>query len=289
MSSSQEISVKQFFDATVARLSSALGTEAAPVARILFEDIAGYDRNYLFINGDRSVTDFMRDKINAAADRVLSGEPVQYVVGSARFMGYDFKVTPAVLIPRPETEGLVDMITDDYSGVSRHLTCLDVGTGSGCIAISLALALKDVSVAAIDISREALEVAQENARRLSAHVDFSQEDALHLSAPATPLYDFIVSNPPYICPREAKNMDSRVLSYEPHGALFVESDADPLLFYRAIATYALKALRDGGRLYFEINADYPQQTVDMLKGLGYADAEALRDYRGLYRYVKACI
>lgn len=289
MTSPQEISVKQFFDATVARLTPTLGTEAASVARILLEDIAGYDRNYLFINGARSVTDFIRDKIDAAADRVLSGEPVQYVVGSARFMGYDFRVTPAVLIPRPETEGLVDMITDDYSSVSRHISCLDVGTGSGCIAISLALALKDAAVSAVDISEEALAVAMENARRLSARVDFSKEDALHMTAPSTQLYDFIVSNPPYICPCETRDMDARVLAHEPHGALFVQSDNDPLLFYRAIATYAQKALREGGHLYFEINANYPQQTADMLKGLGYSNAETFRDYRGLYRYVKACI
>ena len=282
-------SIRDYFRTCTGSLAETAGAEARDIVRIIFEDVAGYDRTFIFANGDREITPYMQQKISDAIARVRAGEPVQYVVGKARFMGYDFKVDRDTLIPRPETEGLVDMITDDYGSCSRHLACLDVGTGSGCIAISLALALRDASVVAIDISEGALSVARENARSLSANVDFRKADALHLKPEPARIYDFIVSNPPYILPREASEMDSRVLDYEPAQALFVQSDSDPLLFYKAIAEYGRSALKQGGRLYFEINSDFPKETVAMLRQLGYSGAEAIRDYRGLYRYVKATL
>ncbi|MDE6156867.1 MAG: peptide chain release factor N(5)-glutamine methyltransferase [Muribaculaceae bacterium] len=279
--------VAQYFKALTARLSQALGSQAEgeAAARILLEDVAGYDRRYIFMNGDREMTDYMQAKVDAVAAKVESGEPVQYAVGSARFMGNDFKVTPAVLVPRPETAGLVDAITDRY-GSQRDLAVLDVGTGSGCIAISLAKALPFSRVTAVDVSAEALAVARDNASGLGADVTFECLDILKAEPAREGVYDIVVSNPPYICEEEKKEMDARVLAYEPATALFVP-DSDPLVFYRAIARYAKKALRPGGRLYFEINSRFPQQMQQMLAAEGYSDIDITRDYRGLYRYAVA--
>ena len=259
--------------------------EAEAAARIILEDTAGYDRKYIFMYGDREVLPETAARVGAVVQREADGQPVQYAVGSARFMGNTYTVTPAVLIPRPETAGLVDIITDAWSG-RRDLRILDIGTGSGCIAISLALALPYAHVGAVDISAEALEVARDNARSLHAAVSFRQLDILKAEAPATPSLDIIVSNPPYIARSEAADMDARVLRYEPDGALFV-SDSDPLVFYRAIARYGAGALMAGGGLYFEINARYPEQMRRLLQDEGYTDIDILRDYRGAYRYAIA--
>lgn len=269
------------------RLQQVLGPdEGDAAARIILEDTAGYDRKYLFMNGDRAILPFTAEKIDRVADRVAGGEPVQYAVGKARFMGNDYRVTPSVLIPRPETAGLVDMICKEYDGRS-DLRVLDIGTGSGCIAISLARALPFSSVTAFDISAEALAVARDNARSLGVSVDFRQTDILKAEPGGdSRSFDIVVSNPPYICRREAADMDTRVLDHEPVQALFVPDD-DPLLFYTAIGRYALGALKPGGTLWFEINALYHAEVVAMLLRQGYSDAEAYRDYRGLYRYVRA--
>lgn len=281
------MNVSGFFKAVKARLTSALGSEgeADAATRIIFEDVAGYDRKYLFINGEREMTDFMAGKIDAVVAKVEHGEPVQYAVGRARFMGNDYAVTPAVLIPRPETAGLVDAITDAFGNLS-DLDVLDIGTGSGCIAIELARVLPFSRVTAFDISDDALDVARGNARRLGASVNFVHADILTAKAPGAPLYDIIVSNPPYICDSEKAEMDARVLDYEPASALFVP-DSDPLRFYRAIAAYAKAALRPNGGLFFEINSLYYQQIGQMLTAEGFADVSVTRDYRGLYRYASA--
>lgn len=256
--------------------------EAEAAARIILEDTAGYDRKYIFMYGNREVLPETAARVGAVAQRVVDGEPVQYAVGTARFMGNTYTVTPAVLIPRPETAGLVDLITDAWGG-RRDLRILDIGTGSGCIAISLALALPYADVSAVDISAEALEVARENARSLHAAVTFRRLDILRAEPPQAPSLDIVVSNPPYIARSEAADMDARVLDHEPGGALFVP-DSDPLVFYRAIARYAATALRPGGALYFEINARYPEQMRRLLEEEGYTSVDILRDYRGAYRY-----
>ena len=200
-------------------------------------------------------------------------------------MGNSYIVTPAVLIPRPETAALVDMITD-HAGGRSDLRILDIGTGTGCIAISLARALPFADVDASDISAQALDVARENARNLKTKVTFRQEDILKAEPPAAPCYDIIVSNPPYIAESEKADMDARVLDYEPSTALFVPDD-DPLRFYRAIAEYALKALVSDGNLYFEINSNYGPQMKEMLADKGFADIEISRDFRGNIRYASA--
>ncbi len=280
------MTILSFFKDTAGRLAKALNSEAAgeAAARIIFEDIAGYDRKYLFMNGDRELLDFTQEKIEAAVGRVEAGEPVQYAVGTALFMGNRFKVTPAVLIPRPETAGLVDIITDRNGGRS-DLRILDIGTGSGIIAISLAKALPFCRVSAIDISDEALAVAAENASALGAKVIFDRADILTTGAPDKK-YDIIVSNPPYVCDSERAEMDARVVDFEPAKALFVP-DTDPMLFYRAIAAYAGTALVPGGSLYLEINERFPEETRTVLRDAGFEDIDIIRDFRGRYRYATA--
>lgn len=269
-----------------ARLTACLGAgEGEAAARIIFEDVAGYDRKWLFMNGDREITDYMRGKIDAVVARVEAGEPVQYAVGRALFMGMQLKVTPDVLIPRFETEGLVDAVVDRAGGRS-DLRVLDVGTGSGCVAIALARALPFSHVTAIDISDKALAVAAENARALKVHIDFRHEDALSLQAPAQPLYDIIVSNPPYVTDSEKSGMDPRVTDYEPATALFVP-DSDPLRFYKAITAYARDALSCGGILAFETNRLYAADVARLMADSGFTHSEWLRDYRGNPRFTLA--
>lgn len=277
------MTVGEFFRQTVDRLSAALGNpaEGEAAARIVFDDVASYDRKYLFMHSDRELLDETCLRLQKVVDRICAGEPVQYAVGRARFMGLDFKVTPDVLIPRPETEGLCDMIVRDADGRS-DLRVLDIGTGSGCIAVSLARALPFARVDAMDVSPAALAVARENAVALGAKIDFIEQDILAASAPEA-VYDIIVSNPPYVCESEKAGMDVRVSSHEPSLALFVP-DGDALKFYRAICRYAAAALRPGGRLYFEINSRFPVEMRRLMENEGFRDVDIVRDYKGNYRF-----
>ncbi len=251
---------------------------------IMLDHELGYSRVDAILHSDSTMPEFVADKFNAVAQRLLNDEPLQYILGDAYFYGRHYHVTPATLIPRPETEGLIDMIADENT--SADLRVLDIGTGSGCIAISLALALRFADVTAIDISRDALAVAKENATRLKARVKFAEADILAMPLPQTPLYDIIVSNPPYITLSERTTMERNVLEHEPPGALFVP-DNDPLRFYNAIAHYASTSLLPGGKLYLEINSRFPAETCQLLASHGLADARAFNDYRGQPRFVSA--
>ncbi|MBD5220631.1 MAG: peptide chain release factor N(5)-glutamine methyltransferase [Bacteroidales bacterium] len=277
------MTVNEYFRQACAELGTALGSEAEgeAAARIVLEDVAGYDRKYLFMYPDRELLDETRQRIQAVVDRIKAGEPVQYAVGRARFMGMDFKVTPDVLIPRPETEGLCDMIVREADGRS-DLRVLDIGTGSGCIAVSLARELPFAQVDAMDVSPAALAVARENAQQLGAKVNFIQDDILTAKAPEA-YYDIIVSNPPYVCQSEKADMDERVSDREPALALFVPDD-DPLKFYRAICRYASRGLKPGGRLYFEINSRFPVEMRRLMEDEGFTDVDVTRDYKGNYRF-----
>ena len=233
--------------------------------------------------------------------RLEKGEPIQYIIGVADFCGRQFHVEPGVLIPRPETAELCQLILATEShGQTRNIceipchsdaNILDIGTGSGCIAITLALELPEAKVTAWDISDEALRIASENAKRLGASVTFEHRDVLSISltshlSPLTSHYDLIVSNPPYICRREADGMAQNVLDYEPHLALFVP-DNDPLLFYRAIAQYATKALKPQGALFFEINPLYVSSLTHLLSTMSCYDIKTLPDQFGKLRFLKA--
>lgn len=260
--------------------------EADGCLRAILEDAGGYTPVDLALRADLSLEPFTTDRLLAMASRVAAGEPVQYVTGHARFYGLDLRVTPAVLIPRPETEGLVDRIVDD-AAARPDLRVLDICTGSGCIAIALARNLPFASVEAVDISPDALSVAEANARDLRADVRFRRADALDMPIPAEP-YDIIVSNPPYIADSEREAMDDRVLLHEPAIALFVP-DTDPVRFYRAIAAYAARALRPGGRLYFEINPLYVDATLAAIRSAGgaFTDITMERDFYSRPRYITA--
>lgn len=221
-------------------------------------------------------------ELNKIFGRLMEGEPVQYVLGRAEFCGRWFDVRPGVLIPRPETEELCAWITAD-SKASASPKVLDIGTGSGCIAITLQLDMPESNVTAWDISADALDVARENAQRFGANVNFVKQDALNAKPEGE--WDVIVSNPPYICEKEKKDMAVNVLEHEPHTALFVP-DADPLLFYRAITRLAVQTLSKGGRLYFEINPIYADDTCRMMQAEGMTAVELRSDMYGKQRMAK---
>lgn len=221
-------------------------------------------------------------ELNKIFGRLMEGEPVQYVLGRAEFCGRWFDVRPGVLIPRPETEELCAWITAD-SKASGSPKVLDIGTGSGCIAITLQLDMPESNVTAWDISADALDVARENAQRFGANVNFVKQDALNAKPEGE--WDVIVSNPPYICEKEKKDMAVNVLEHEPHTALFVP-DADPLLFYRAITRLAVQTLNKGGRLYFEINPIYADDTCRMMQAEGMTAVELRSDMYGKQRMAK---
>lgn len=212
------------------------------------------------------------------------GCPLQYVLGVQRFAGYEFRVDGSVLIPRPETEELVQSVLQVNAG-REGLRVLDIGTGSGAIAVSLALAEPSWRVAAMDVSAAALATAAANAARLGAGVEFIQDDILSPQAvlPAVK-YDVIVSNPPYVLESEKSLMHRNVLEYEPALALFVPDD-DPLLFYRAVSGFAADALAPGGKLYFEINSALGEATADLVRSCGFTDVVVSKDISGRDRFV----
>lgn len=259
--------------------------EAQAVARFVLEEKYGMTATDIYCG--REMPD--DNETAETVQRLMNREPVQYVVGWEYFCGHKFAVRSGVLIPRPETEELVGRIIADSSLFksatdSHHsLAILDIGTGSGCIAISLALGIDNADVTAWDISQDALNIASSNARYLGAKVSFMQQDALN-APDACDRWDIIVSNPPYICNKERAGMDGNVLNHEPHTALFVPDD-NPLLFYRAITRYALHALKPGGKLYFEINPLYADDMIRMANDEGFNHAEVINDSFGKQRFI----
>lgn len=260
-------------------------SELGQMMRIIMDEVMHYSPVDMIIHDHDDLPDFFEEKLNGIIGRLQRHEPLQYVLGTTRFHGMRLKVTPATLIPRPETEMLVDMIAD--ANPQPDLRVLDVGTGSGCIAIALARTLKWPQVTATDISAAALDVARANARELKAHnVTFQLQDIMQATPPAQPEHDIVVSNPPYICQSEQTQMEANVLDYEPHTALFVP-DADPLVYYRAIARYATADLVPGGRLYFEINQAQGAATAALLSGMGFGNVDIVRDQYGNERFATA--
>ena len=261
--------------------------EAKAVIRYLLEVGYGLSMADIISGAAESIPS---DEMGKKLRRLLNGEPVQYVVGKAEFGGRIFRVTPDVLIPRPETYELCQWLEEEERGKrkeERDFSILDIGTGSGCIAITLALDMPQAKVEAWDISADALTVARENAQELQAKVKFEQVDVLSsLPAQGGLGWVSIISNPPYICQKEAVEMEQHVLDHEPHQALFVP-DEDPLLFYRAIAKYGQKALQKNGQLYFEINPAYYQELTKMLDEMGYSEIETHKDLFGRNRMIKA--
>ena len=260
--------------------------EAKAIARLVFEVRFGLSMSDICLGKDTQLSANNQTELKGITDRLLEQEPIQYVLGQADFCGRTFIVNEHVLIPRPETEDLCRWINSQDT--CPRVRLLDIGTGSGCIAITLAAMYPKAEVTAWDISPEALEVARENAKRTHVNVSFEQVDALNLphSSFLTSHFSLIVSNPPYICNKERACMEANVLEHEPHTALFVPDD-DPLLFYRTIAQYGQIALEPGGWLYFEINPLYAQSLSDMLHMMSYHDIELKLDQYGKQRMIRA--
>lgn len=269
--------------------------EARAIARILIEELFGLSYTDIVCGATEQLSADDTLRLDTAVRRIEQGEPLQHVLGYADFCGNRFSVNSSVLIPRPETEWLVDegaklmdgcIASDEMQHKAPHSPkrILDIGTGSGCIAISLKLRLGDAYVEAWDISEEALRTAQDNADALKAEVVFRKRDALRADNTAAP-WDLIVSNPPYICNSERSAMDDNVLLHEPHTALFVPDD-DPLRFYRAIARYALLTLNPGGTLLFECNTRYAEATGTMLSDMGFEEVTVSDDCFNLPRFVR---
>lgn len=278
--------------------------EAKAMTRMLLEDLFSLSFADILCGATEHLSDADTLRLQQSVARLLDAEPLQYVTGTAFFCGHPFHVAPGVLIPRPETEWMVDTAVNLVMSSAPRI--LDIGTGSGCIATSISLALADrhCHTEAWDISEDALRIATDNAARLGADVEFCRRDALRLEEDfpaeenqggaealsdtnaAAESWDIIVSNPPYICNREAADMHANVLRHEPHLALFVP-DTDPLLFYRAIARYAMRSLREGGWLLFECNTLYAHDTAQMASDMGFATSVVEDDCFGKPRFVKA--
>lgn len=258
--------------------------EIKNIVRIIFENIKNYSQVDIIMNQDEILSQFIKDKVDMILKRLVNHEPIQYIFNEAYFQGLTLKVTPDTLIPRPETEELIDIIVKENNQSDLHV--LDIGTGSGAIAIALAKSLKFPIVDAIDISQKAIDIAQENAKAHKVKINFIMNDILSAEIPTNSVYDIIVSNPPYITLREKDSMEPNVLDYEPHTALFVP-DNDPLMFYRAITHYAIYALNPGGRIYFEINSLYGKETAKLLSDNNFIDVDIIKDMYGLDRFVSA--
>ena len=257
--------------------------ELNALARILATELLDISQTTYMLKDDAPLSPADEEKLTDALERLAKHEPIQYILGYSDFCGLRFSVTPAVLIPRPETSELVELIAVE-SPTAKNI--LDIGTGSGCIAVSLASKLPTAQVTAWDISPQAIAIAQKNSIANNCKVLFEERDILTYEPQYREKYDIIVSNPPYIKEVEKRTMEDNVLLWEPHLALFVP-DNDPLLFYRAIAEKALLMLSPGGKLFFEINREHGAETVAMLETMGYKNVTLRKDIAGNDRMICA--
>jgi len=261
-------------------------TEIKSFSYLMIEKITGFSRTEIIVNKNTHFSVEQHHVIESFIEKLKKNIPIQYILGETEFYGLCFTVNESVLIPRPETEELVDWIRTENDRNSA-LKILDIGTGSGCIAISVKHEFPNSAVSAFDISEEALETAQSNADLNKLKVHFSKVDILHTDN-LEQKWDIIVSNPPYILENEKTNMEANVLEHEPHLALFVP-DNDPLLFYRQITLFAQKHLNNNGKLYFEINRQFGAETIDLLNKFGFTNVELRKDISGNDRMTKAVL
>lgn len=258
-------------------------SEIVSMAKLLLTQVFGMSVVELYTGKDNNFSSNERKRLDDILVRLKKQEPLQYIIGVEEFCGLTFEVTPDVLIPRPETSELVYWIIQENEG--KRSRVLDIGTGSGCIAITLAKKLRETRVTSWDVSEKALQVAARNCRRNGVEVRLERKNVLEAVSQGE-VFDIIVSNPPYVTEREKKEMERNVLDWEPALALFVPDD-NPLLFYRNIAGLGREMLAPEGKLYFEINRGYGRQMVDMLEGLGYHDIELRKDISQNDRMIKA--
>lgn len=259
-------------------------TEIAGIYGLLLEEYVGITRVEAALRAQEVLPDPILKLLQSALDRLLKQEPIQYILEKASFYGLSLKVSPDTLIPRPETEELVSWILSDFKNEKNTIRALDIGTGSGCIALALKKNLTKSEITAIDISPGALEVVKQNAKELELPLDVLQLDILKDSLPMEDL-DFIVSNPPYVCETEKLQMRPNVLEYEPDLALFVD-DSDPLVFYRRILQVANKAVKEKGSVYFEINERFAEGTIIMAKEIGWHSIQVKKDIFGRDRMMR---
>lgn len=261
--------------------------EAEQLMRILLEDLFGIDLKRQLMNPELRIDEFQYFRLGEAVERLLAGEPVQYVTGMARFGDLLIKVSPAVLIPRPETKEMVQKVCASISK-EKPMRIWDIGTGSGCIAIVLAKHFVNAEVIAFDISEDAMQIAKENAESNGVQVTFVHDDVLHPTSDyfSRPV-DLVVSNPPYVCDSERAAMEANVLDWEPETALFVPDD-DPLLFYRQILALSKNQLNPNGQIWFEINERMGEEMLSLCCEMGFPKAEILEDFSGKPRVCRAC-
>jgi release factor glutamine methyltransferase len=261
--------------------------EAQSLAKIIVTDALKLDMVTLLTDKGIKISDIQRKELQQIIKRLQHNEPIQYIFGTTLFAGLMFNVAPGVLIPRQETEELITAIVRENK-FQQQPNILDIGTGSGCIAIALSKAFPNAKVEAWDVSDEALRQARNNNDSLHTNVQFNKVDILSVNAEymANETYDIIVSNPPYIANKEKADMHRNILDWEPELALFVPDD-DPLLFYRRISGFSINCLHAGGKLYLEINPNYKDELTDMLQKTGFEDIETIKDVFGRYRFIKA--
>ncbi len=260
--------------------------ELGPILSILIEHVTGWDQVQQVIHKDNTISAAQELAFETAATALLAGRPIQYITGTTWFMGEPYNVNEQVLIPRPETEELVDWVIEYAAIKGKALRILDIGTGSGCIAIALKKALPEAIVSGIDISTGAIKIAAANAAALKADIEWIALDILN-TAFLPDQYDVIVSNPPYIPMQEMKNMELQVTDHEPNIALFVP-DEDPLIFYRTIARLAKLHLSTNGQLFFEIHYDQGDAMITLLDEMHF-HAELRTDMFGKDRMVRASL
>ena len=260
--------------------------ELSSLMGMLIEAVTGWNRMQQIVNVNTELSKEQQAQIELYAEQLLSGKPIQYILGKAWFMGNELMVNEHVLIPRPETEELVEWIISYANIMNKTLSIIDIGTGSGCIPIALKLALPLFSLTGLDISKEALAVAEINANNVKASIEWIEQDILNTAA-LDNTYDIIVSNPPYIPIREKANMQEQVVGFEPSIALFV-SNEDPLIFYKAIAKMAKQNLSTNGQLFFEIHYDQGKAILALLDELNF-HAELRQDSYGKNRMIRASL
>ncbi|WP_040625669.1 peptide chain release factor N(5)-glutamine methyltransferase [Mucilaginibacter paludis] len=260
--------------------------EIDSIKYLAVSDVTGLSKAQLRAFTGNEITTPQAEKLTDIANQLQTGIPLQYILGHTEFYGLNFQVNPSVLIPRPETEELVEWIIQAAQERHQQEAILDIGTGSGCIPVKLKKHLPDAEVSAIDISPAALQTAKQNATLNGVDVAFIEADILNPVEISFPQYSILVSNPPYVTEREKAHMHVNVLNNEPHLALFV-SDHDPLVFYRAIADFALQHLTSNGLLFFEINENLGQQMIDLLQDKNLKNIELRQDMRGKDRMIKA--